>query len=236
MKKLLMALNGEHYSVATLRTAFVLLIGAALVFTFSMAIAPVAKAADRTPAQMIQAQLPEGKTIANASKTEFLAAVCAAVKKFREATPAIVRAAINAHSNWSREILRTAITCLGTDNCNLIASTVGAAAKAMPDDASGLIELGLQLAPNCSDAIGQIPAGGGGDGTGVFTNPPTNQNPPPGSLGGGGGGGFNPEEQRVNVCDNNVEVLVLATQVSQYLATHPGATTGACQPTSVTNR
>jgi hypothetical protein len=235
MKKLLIAFNGEHYFAAILRTAFVLLIGAALVFTFSMAIVPVAKATDKTPAQMIQSQLPEGKTPANASKTEFLSAACAAAKKFRAATPAIVKAAVNAHPNWSREILRTAITCLGADNCSLIASSVNAAVKAMPDDANGLIELGIQLAPNCTEAIGQIPAGGGGEGAGVFTNPPTNQNPPPGSLG-GGGGGFNPEEQRVSVCDNNVEVLVLASRVSQYLATHPGATTGACQPTSVTNR
>jgi hypothetical protein len=234
MKKLLMASNRQYFSVARVRTAFVFLIGVALVSTFSMATAPMANAAEMTPTQMIQSQLPRGKTIANATKTEFLGAVCAAVKKFRELAPAITMAAIHAHQDWRREILRTVITCLGLEDCNLIATVVATAIQTVPDDASGLMELAIQLAPNCRDAIGQIPAGGGVGG--VFTNPPDNQNPPPGTVGGGGGGGFNPEDTRLTVCDNAVNVIVLASQLAAYLTAHPGAFVGACVVTPATNQ
>lgn len=233
MKKLLMVSHGEHFSVAALRSAFVFLIGVALASTFSVATVPIAQAADMTPTQMIQSQLPQGKTIANATKTEFLSAVCAAVKKFREVAPAITKAAINAHPEWRRELLRTVITCLGTDDCDLIAAAVAAAVQVFPDDANGLIELAIQLVPNCRDAIGQLPGGGG---AGIFTEPPMNQNPPPGTIGGGGGGGFNPEDTRVTVCDNAVNVIVLASQLAAYLTAHPGASVGTCVVTPVTNQ
>lgn len=232
MKKLPMASNGEQIPMAGL-FAFALLIGIALAFTFSVATAPIAKAAGMTSPEMIRSQLPQGKTIVTASKTEFLSAVCAAVKKFREAAPAITKAAINAHLEWRLEILRSVITCLGTDNCNLIASGVAAAIEVFPDDANGLIELAIQLAPNCHGAIGQLPPGSGPD---LLTNPPDNLNPPPGTIGGGGGGGFNPEDTRVTVCDNAVNVIVLASQLAAYLTAHPGASVGTCVVTPVTNQ
>jgi hypothetical protein len=233
MKKLLMVCHGEHFSVAALRLAFVFLIGVALASTFSVATAAIAQAADMTPTQMIQSQLPQGKTIANATKTEFLSAVCAAVKKFREAAPAITKAAINAHPEWRRELLRTVITCLGTDDCNLIASGVAGAIEVFPDDADGLIELAIQLAPDCHGAIGQLPPGSGPD---LLTNPPDNLNPPPGTLGGGGAGGVNPEDTKITVCDNGVNVIVVASQAAGYLSAHPGASVGTCVVTPVTNQ
>jgi hypothetical protein len=233
MKKLLRASNGEHFPLATFRTAFVLLIGLALASTFSVATAPIAKAAGMTPIQMIQSQLPHGKNIANATKTEFLSAVCAAVKKFREAAPVITKAAINAQPEWKRETLRSVITCLGTNNCNLIASGVAAAIEVFPDDANGLIELAIQLAPNCHRAIGQLPPGSGPE---LSTNPPDNLNPPPGTLGGGGAGGVNPENTKLTVCDNGVNVIVVASQVAAYLSAHPGASVGTCVVTPVANQ
>ena len=69
---------------------------------------------------MIESQLPQGKTVQTAGKAEFLAAVCAAVKKYRSAAPQIVRFAVDAHPEWKKDILRTAYRCLGTDDCRLL--------------------------------------------------------------------------------------------------------------------
>lgn len=232
MKKLFTASNGEHFSVAALRTAFVFLIGIALASSLFVATAPMATAANMTPTQMIQSQLPQSKTMASATKTEFLSATCAAVKKYRPVAPSITKAAVNAHADWKKEILRTVITCLGPDDCDLIAQDVAAVVSAFPDEANALIELAIELAPPCRDAIGQAPGGG----VGVFTNAPINQSLPPGTVAGGGGGGFNPEDTRLTVCDNGSSVVVLSSRLATYLTAHPGAFVGACVVTPATNR
>ena len=62
---------------------------------------------------MLAAKPAAGQTMANASKPQFLGAVCSAVKKFRNAAPQIVRAAVEARPAWRNDIIRTAVRCLG---------------------------------------------------------------------------------------------------------------------------
>jgi hypothetical protein len=239
MKKMLMVTSGEHLS-ASVRAAFVFLLGLALASTFWMTTAPSAVGAEMTSMQMIASQLPHGVTIQTASKAQFLEAVCAAVKHHRDAAPQIVKAATQTGKATPREVVSTSVHCLGTPDskggvdCALIAEVVAVGVSVSPDDASAIVDEAIQIVPDCREAIGQI-LHVGGVGVGNFGNPAININPPPGSVG-GGGGGFNPEVARITVCYNGVEVQVLATELGAYLRSHPGARVGHCQPTPVTNK
>ncbi len=228
MKKMLMVSNRAPLAARILKATLVLLIGLALGTAFWVASTPVAQAQDMSPAKMIESQLPVGQSAASASKPEYLAAVCAAVKKFRSAAPQIVRAAIEAHPDWSKDILRTAFRCLGTDDCRLLGRVLRGAIAGDAGDASALTELALELAPNCA---ANFPGGGGSEpGEGNFGNPPGNQNPPPGSIGGGGGQG-----NVVAVCFNGVTQFFSPEAAQNFLNSHPGATLGPCVVTQSTN-
>src|SRR5947209_240145 len=76
MQKLLTAWNGGPWFDELLKPAFVLSVGLALGFAFWTTTAPVAKAREMTPAEMIQSKLPSAKTLVTASKPEVLLAVC----------------------------------------------------------------------------------------------------------------------------------------------------------------
>lgn len=239
MKKLLHARQSGQISLASLRAAFVFLAGLALAATFWMATAPVANAVQMSPKQMIEAELPQGKVLMTAKKPELAAAVCAAIKRNREAGPQIVRTAVSARPEWTKRIVETALHCLGQENCDEVAEVVSVGMTAKPDEASDLVNLALKIAPDCHDALNELaetkepvpPA----EGPGNFTNPPTNQNPPPGSIG-GGGGGFDPQDNRVTLCNNGTEVQIRASNLANYLSKHPGAHLGACNVTPGTNR
>jgi len=82
MRKLLTAWNGGPWFGELLKPAFVLLVGLALGFAFWTTTAPVAKAREMTPAEMIQSKLPPAKTLVTASKPEVLFAVCGAIREW----------------------------------------------------------------------------------------------------------------------------------------------------------
>jgi hypothetical protein len=224
MKKLLMVSNDGSRCARIVKATSVLLIGLALGTAFWVASTPVAQAQE-SPTQMIESQLPHGKTTASASKTEYLAAVCAAVKKFRSAAPQIVRAAVDAHPGWKKDILRTAFRCLGTDDCRFLNRVLRAAISG--PDAREMTDLAVQLAPNCAGAFGA----GEVIEEGNFGNPPgANLNPPPGSIGGGGGQG-----NVIAVCFNGVTRFLTPRGAEEFLRAHPGATLGACVVTQFQN-
>ncbi len=180
-----------------------------------------------SPTKMIESQLPQGKTTANASKVDYLAAVCEAVKKFKSAARAIVQAAVSAHPQWKNDILRSAFSCAG-DDCRLLGRILRGAIDASPGDASALTDLATQLAPGCANSFG---GGHGGEDEGVFgVSPGTNLNPPPGSIGGGGGQG-----NIVAVCVNG-QTLFVTPERAQELINSGDATLGACQVTPSVNR
>ncbi|MGI9087527.1 MAG: hypothetical protein ACR2HH_07285 [Chthoniobacterales bacterium] len=232
MKKLLTVSNGQLFAARILKTIFVVLIGVALGTAFWVASMPVAQAQDMSPTRMIESQLPAGKTSASASKQEYLGAVCAAVKKFRNAAPQIVRVAVETHSEWKKDILRTAFRCLGPDDCRLLGRVLHAAISGNGSDASELTELAIELAPNCAGAFGDAKEGGHGEeqGEGNFGNPPGNVNPPPGSIGGGGGQG-----NVVAVCHNGVTIFLTPQGAQDDLRRNPGDRLGPCVVTQSTN-
>jgi hypothetical protein len=172
---------------------------------------------------LIEIKLPAHKTVVTANKSEFLDGLCAALKQWRPVAPQIVKAAVNKRKELARDILTTAIRCLG--DCDAIAQAVAAVIAADPIHASEYTELALQLSPNCASAIEHLT----GQGEGNFANPPANINPPPGSVGSGAG------QNTCLVCHNGHEMQIPCDQVSKFLSQHPGDHAGPCQVTAVTN-
>ena len=227
MKNMLKASNGTHFTARVLRSTAVLFTGVALGFTLWTATAPLSLAQDVSPSRMIEESLPGGRTMANASKPQFLAALCSAVKKYRNAAPQITRFAIEGKGAWRADIIRTVVRCMGTRDCAALARVLNALNSAFPDEASSNSELFLEAAPGCASAFGQ----GGGDDEGNFGNAPGNQNPPPGSIGGGGGQG-----NVIAICHNGRTIFVSPRGAENHLANHSGDTLGPCPVTPTQNQ
>jgi hypothetical protein len=229
MKKLLMVPNGEHFAARFLKTTLVLLTGLALATAFWVASTPVANAQGGNPAQFIESQLPSGKTMQNASKADFLSAVCAAVKKHKNAAAQIVRVAVAARPEWKNDILRTAFNCLGTGDCALLGRVLRGAIAGSPGDANDLTQVAIEAAPGCASSFG---GGQPGEDEGNFGNAPGgNQNPPPGTIAGGGGQG-----NVVAICHNGHTIFVSPNGAEAHLSQHAGDSLGPCQVTAVTNQ
>jgi hypothetical protein len=236
MKRLLTVFCGEHFGFFKL--ALALFVGLALSFPFWAATAPVAKAGPEeiSPAEMIQSNLPQNKTLATATKPEVLSAVCGAVRKWQNDAPQIVRTAAAARKEFAADIVVETIRSLRALKAldrDLVGQIVAAGLSANPEAASNIIDLAVQAAPDLREAIEA--AGTPAEGPGGLADGPTNQNPPPGSIG-GGAGGFDPEERNVTICDNGQNVQVPTSKEEAYLHSHPGSRLGACQVTPGVNR
>lgn len=241
-------------SLANLRALLSLSLLGLLSVGLWLAMAPVARARVTTPVDLIQAGLPPGKTLTTASKPEFLAAVCAAVKEHRTVAPEITRTAVSAHREYAGDIVSTVLRCSADGDCAFVGRVVRAAIATAASEASIIQDAALAINPDCADAVqGGMPDGkevldgkemldgketlappveGPGD---LFGPGTVNQAPLPGSVG-GGGGGFNPQDQLIMVCDNGTQRTVRESQLNAFLAAHPGAFVGSCQPTPTTNR
>ena len=199
MKKLLTVSGGEHFAGRIRRTLGVLLIGFGLSTALWVATMPVAEAQTNQVSlnfvRAIESELPQGQTMANASKPNLLRALCAAIKKDRRNAAQIVRSAVSARQQWSKDILRAAFNCVGTTraNCDLLGDIYQSYIAAKPDDANDATELAVQLAPECASSF---QARGDGEGEGNFGDATANQLPPPGSISGGGGS----QSGRCQVC------------------------------------
>ena len=80
---------------------------------FWVALLPAALAREATAADMIADQLPGKKTLKSASNSEFLGAVCAAVRKRRTAAAAITQAAVTARRESAGDIVGAVMRCKG---------------------------------------------------------------------------------------------------------------------------
>lgn len=212
-----------------LKTGLILLVGVVLASAFLVGPLPLAQAAPMTPAEMIQSQLPAGKTIVTATDAELLEAVCKAVKKWPKEAPLIVRTAYGARKTLRADILCMAIRCLRDKHsfdCLWVVDILREWIKEDPDNANELTELILKCSPECRDVLQNLAMS---EGAGNFTNPPANVNAPPGSVGGGAGGNV------CLVCHNGQEIQIACSDVADYLRSHPGDTAGACQVTPATN-
>ncbi len=229
MKQIPKGSNGTHSLTRFLRSTAVAVMGCALGLALWTATASVASAQGNSPKRMIQENLPQGKSLGNATKEEGLAAVCSAIKKNPSSAPQIVRFASNARREWAEEILRTAFRCAGDSDCRLLGRILRSAIDITPDDAAGLTAMALDLAPGCASSFPG--AGAGDDDGGNFGNAPGNQNPPPGSLGGGGGQG-----NVAAICHNGRTIFVSPQGAANHLRVHSGDSAGPCTVTPVTNR
>lgn len=227
MKRMIARYSDRPLSSGILKTVVALLLGVAFASAFWIASTPIANGqAKLTPAEMIQSQLPAGKTIGTATDKEVLEAVCKAMKKWPKEAASIVRATAGARKNLRGDILCMAIRCLRDNHaldCGWVVEIVREWIKAQPDWANQLTNLVVDCSPECRDMLQAV-------GEGAFANPPSNINPPPGSTGGGAAG--NP----CIVCQNGREIQVSCEDVSTYVASHPGAITGPCGVTPSTNR
>jgi hypothetical protein len=234
MKNLLMIFPKGLISKATARMSLSLLLTAILATGLWVATSPVARARAMTPAEMIQENLPPGKTMKSATKPQFLSAVCAAVKKHRDVAPEITKVAVSTHREYAGDIVATVLRCATNVDCEFVGAVVRAAVRAAPDEASTIADAALAIVPDCADAIQQasnIP----GEGPDSFGGGPTTQLPLPGSTG-GGGGGVNPEDQLILICDNGTQRTVRESLLGGFLSSHPGSFVGSCQPTPTTNK
>jgi hypothetical protein len=223
MKNMLKGTNGTHFSARLMRSTAVALTGVALGFALWTATATISLAQESSPQQMLEQSMPAGQTMASASKPQFLGAVCSAVKKFRNAAPQIIRAAVEARGAWRNDIIRTAVRCMGVKDCAGLGSVHSALVGAFPADASEITDLFAQLAPSCTFGGGE-PAPDEGN----YGNPPGNLNPPPGSVGGSGGQG-----NLVAVCHNGRVIFVSPRAVQAHL--NHGDSLGSCQVTPTQN-
>jgi hypothetical protein len=207
-----------------------LFIGATLGSGFWIASTPMAHGQSKlTPVEMIQAKLPSDKTIATASDTQLLDAVCKAVKQSPKDASLIIRTVAGARKNLQGDILCMTIRCLKEKrefDCAWVTDVVRDWIKADPDSTNQLIELVSDCSPDCRDPLQGLLTGGG-----AFANLPSNINPPPGSVGGGAASG-----NACIVCHNGENVQIACDNMANYLTAHPGDTSGACQVTSTTNR
>ena len=190
-----------------------------------------------TPAEMIQTKLPRDKTLVTATRSEALSAICAAIRKWPNEAPQIVRTAAGARKEMTTDILKESIECLrgdakeGPASCDLIGKTVAAAISADGEDASKITELALQQAPDCAEGIESAMTPGEGPNAGAD---PPNLNPPPGSL--SGIAGNIDQRKTVTVCDNGINVQLSPSNEESFLTTHPGSRAGACQATAAVNK
>lgn len=203
MKYLRTVSQGSVFSSAFARMALSLFVVTALATALWVVTMPAARARTLTPAEMIQENLPLGKTMQTATKQEFLSAVCGGVRKHRSAAPGITMVAVSTHREYAGDVVATVLRCSPNVNCEFVESIVRAGVLDAASQASAIQDAALSAAPDCADAIQDAFARDGkemiGDGKEILEPPaegfaaPVDILPPPGSVP-GGAGGFNPEE------------------------------------------
>ena len=169
----------------------------------------------------------------NATKTEFLAAVCAAVRKNRSSAAAIAPAAVSARREDVGEVVGTVLRCSAKSDCKLAGEVVTAAVFAEAAAATAIADAAIATAPDCADTIqdaARRAASGPDNRADSNAVGPDNQSPLPGSSA-GVSEGFDPYERLILVCGNGTQRTVRESQLDGYLASHPGSFVGPCPPT-----
>jgi hypothetical protein len=245
MKYLRTVSQGSVISSAFARMALSFFVMTALATVLWVVTLPAARARTLTPAEMIQENLPPGKTMHTATKPEFLSAVCAAVRRYRPAAPGITMVAVSTHREYAGDIVGTVLRCTPSGDCEFVENIVRAGVLDAASQAAAIQDAALSAAPDCADAIQDALARDGkeilGGGKEILQPPaegpagPIALLPPPGSVP-GGAGGFNPQENVVQVCDNGTQRSIRADQLAAFLSSHPGSFVGSCQPTPTQNR
>jgi len=211
----------------------VLMFWGILLVTGFCILSPAMRAAEMTASEMIADQLPARKTLKSATKTEFLGAVCAAVRKRRNAAAAITQAAVMVRRESAGEIVEAVVRCSGKTNCELIGSIVTAAITAEGDPAK-IADAAIARAANCTETIREASRRGAKASDRTAAEPAPEQTPLIGTSN-GADEGFDPLEQLNLVCDDGTQRAVRSSQLDDFLRSNPGSFIGVCQPPSKTN-
>jgi hypothetical protein len=225
--------TGELFAVRIGWAALLVFFVVALAAGVWVAALPAALGRDQTPKEMIQDGLPFAKTIESATKSEFLAAICTAVRRHRSVGASVTRVAVVARHDYAGEIVGTVLRCNAKRDCKYVRSIVAAAISADKSAATTIADAAIATAPDCADAIQNgVPraASGGGDHPASDATGPDSQNPAS-SPSKDSDEGFDPHEQLTLVCDDGTQRTVRESQVDEYVRTHPGAFLGSCPST-----
>jgi hypothetical protein len=201
---------------------------------FWTALLPAALAREATAAGMIEEQLPGKKTLKDATKSEFLGAICAAVRKRRSAAAAITQAGVTMRRESVGEIVGAVLRCSGKINCEFVGLIV-AAATAAEGDLTNIADAAMAKAPNCAETIREAARRGAKPSDRSEAESAPEQGPLIGTSN-GADEAFDPHEQLNLVCDGGTQRAVRASQLDEFLRSHPGSFVGACQPTPPTSR
>ena len=207
--------------------------GVLLLATAFWVLLPATMAREMTASDMIADQLPARKTLKSATKSEFLGAVCAAVRKRRTLAAAITQAAVMARRESAGEIVEAVLRCSGKTNCELVGSIVAAATTAEGDPAN-IANAAIAKAADCAESIREASRRGAKASDRAEAEAAPEQSPLIGTSN-GPDERFDPHEQLNLVCDDGTQRAVRASQLDDFLRSNPGSFIGVCQPPSKTN-
>ncbi|HEY3663238.1 MAG TPA: hypothetical protein VGL24_08825 [Chthoniobacterales bacterium] len=209
-----------------------LLLLAAVFWTVSMP--ELLAARETTAAELIAAQLPEKKTLKNATQIEFLSAVCAAVRRRRSSAPVFAQAAVLARRELAAESVGMILRCIGKANCEVTGAVV-AAATAAEGDVAKITDAAMAKAPDCAETIRAATQRK----EKTAERPEASLAPEPSAMIGTSNGpdeGFDPHEPLNLVCDHGTPRAVRTSLLEEFLRTNPGAVLGPCETSPSTNR
>jgi len=207
--------------------------GILLLATGFCVLSPTMLAREMTASDMIAEQLPARKTLKSATNPEFLGAVCAAVRKRRNAAVAITQAAVTLRRESAGEIVEAVLRCCAKASCELVGSIVTAATTAEGDPAN-VADAAIARAANCGETIRDASRHGAKVSDRAEAEAAAEQNPLIGTSN-GADEGFDPHEQLKTVCDDGTQRAVRASQLDDFLSSNPGSFIGVCQPPSKTS-
>lgn len=191
---------------------------------FWIATSPAAVSRVSSPATLIQAALPARVTIENAGKSDFLSAICVAVRKHRNAAAGIALTAAGARGEFAGDIVGTVLRCLGKVECEKVGAIVKAAVSARPGAAQAISDAAIALAPKCDQSIAnEVRAA-------MKASSPSPMGSP-GSTAADAEREYDPHEELTLVCVEGTQRAVRQSLLGEFLRSHPGATTGRCSPT-----
>ncbi|MEO8439838.1 MAG: hypothetical protein ABI540_06400 [Spartobacteria bacterium] len=188
---------------------------------------PGAQGQEKDGSDFIADELPRRTTLNTASKPQFLEAVCAAVRQNRGAAAAITHAAVTARREATAEIMGAVLRCSGKLNCELVGA-VAAAATAAGGDPTLVADAAVAKSPNCVETIREA--------TRRDQPEAAPEQTPVAGTSNGADEEFDPKEKLEIVCDGKTQRALRASEVEEYLRTHPGAFLGRCESAPKTNR
>lgn len=187
-----------------------------------------ARVREPTPTQLIQEGLPRRKTIKTATQKELTNAICRAVSRHRPTAAAIAATALAARTDLASEITAAVLRCAGKVDCDFVAKIAASASQLNKITKDAVADAALARAPDCAESIDR-----------ALRPPPKESSPTPVKTENAAAvvtkpntdEGFDPLEPLRLVCDAGNQRALRASEVEEFLRTHPGAIAGECPAT-----